>query len=45
MHVALSQQGLLHIAKLIEAKQRVVAGAAEMSVEGSPFLFAVGLAH
>jgi hypothetical protein len=45
MHVALAQQGLLHIAKLIEAKQRVVAGAAEMSVVGSAFLLAIGLAH
>jgi hypothetical protein len=45
MHVAVTQQGLLHIAKLIEAKQRVVAGAAEMSVVGSAFLVAVGLAH
>jgi hypothetical protein len=45
MHVAVAQQGLLHIAKLIEAKQRVVAGAAEMSVVGSAFLLAVGLAH
>ncbi len=31
MHIALTQQGLLHMAKLIEAKQRVIAGAAEMS--------------
>jgi hypothetical protein len=45
MHVAISQQGLLHIAKLIETKQRMVAGAAEMSVERGSFLFAVGLAH
>jgi len=42
---AISQQGLLHIAKLVEAKQRVVAGAAEMSVVGSAFLPAIGLAH
>jgi len=45
MHVALAQQGLLRIARLIEAKQRVVAGATEMSVERSAFLFAIGLAH
>ena len=45
MRVAIAQQGLLHIAKLIEAKQRVVAAAAEMSVVGRAFLFAVGLAH
>jgi hypothetical protein len=44
MHVAVAQQGLLHIAKLIEAKQRVVAGAAEMSVVGSACLLAVRLA-
>ena len=45
MHVAISEQGPLHIAKLIEAKQRVVAGAAKMSVVGSAFLVTVGLAH
>ncbi len=45
MHITVAQQGLLHIAKLIEAKQRVVAGAAEMSVVGSAFLLAIGLAH
>src|SRR5208337_4922045 len=45
MHVAISQQGLLHIAKLIEAKQWMVAGAAEMSVERGSFLLAIGLAH
>jgi hypothetical protein len=32
-------------AKLIEAKQRVVASAGEMSVVSSAFLLAVGLAH
>jgi hypothetical protein len=45
MHVALAQQGLLHIPKLIEAKQRVVASAAEMSIVGRAFLLAIGLAH
>ena len=45
MHIAVAQQGLLQIAKLIEAKQRMVAGAAEMSVVSSAFLLAVGLAH
>ena len=43
--IAVTQQGLLHIAKLIEAKQRMVTGAAKMSVESGSFLFAVGLAH
>ena len=45
MHIALAQQGLLYIAKLIEAKQWMVASAGEMSVVSSPFLFAVGLTH
>ena len=40
-----THSGLLHIAKLIEAKQRMVAGAAEMSVERRSFLLAIGLAH
>ena len=44
MHVAVAQQGPLHVAKLIEAKQRVVAGAAEMPVVCRAFLRAVGLA-
>ncbi len=44
MHVAIAQQRPLHIAKLIEAKQRVVASAAEMPIVGSAFLFAIGLA-
>lgn len=41
MHLAIAQPGLLHIATLIEAKLRILAGAAEMSVIGSAFLSAV----
>jgi hypothetical protein len=35
MDVALPQQNFLHIAKLVEAEQRVVAGASKMPVIGT----------
>ena len=41
----LAQLELPHIAELVEAKQRVVAGADEMSVVSSACLLAAGLAH
>ena len=44
MHIARPQGAPLHIAKLVEHEQRVVAGAAEMSVVGAAFLLAVGRA-
>jgi hypothetical protein len=45
MHITIAQQGLLHIVKLIEAKQRVAAGAAEMSVARISSLIARGPIH
>jgi hypothetical protein len=44
MDVAFTQQGTLHITKLIETKQRVVAGAAEMPVVRRAFLLPIGFA-
>jgi hypothetical protein len=44
MDVASTQQGTFHIAKLIEAKQRVVAGAAEMPVVRRALLLPMGFA-
>ena len=44
MHVARSQRAPFDIAELIEHKQRMVTGAAEMAVIGAAFLLAVGRA-
>jgi hypothetical protein len=45
MPIAVAQLRLLHLAKLIEAKHRMAAGAAEMSVKRHPFLLAICRAH
>jgi hypothetical protein len=44
MHVARPHDASLDIAELVEHKQRMVAGAAEMAVVGAAFLLAVGRA-
>ena len=42
MDVAFAEQGGFQIAMLVEAEQRMVAGTAEMAVEGAAFLVSVG---
>src|ERR1019366_9943449 len=42
--VARTQRTTFQITELVEDKQRMIAGAAEVPVVGSPFLFAIGRA-
>ena len=45
MDVPLPEHGAFDVAKLVEAEQGVITGAAEMTVIGRALLFPVGLAH
>ena len=45
MVITTPQHGTFQVAKLVEQKQRVVAGAAEVAVVGQAFLLSICLAH